>query len=301
MKTYLIILFTCLGINTMLSQDSLYVFTLKSGDVLNGKIISTSGIDSITIETNHFNIELSISQDIQSIISKPIYYGNNEISNTQDSIISAQKELLKVLTKQSEEISRQKEYDPIYNKHYPSPVWKIGKGVIAEGRSINDSSEPQLILPKSKGLYGTLSYGMLFGRNSFGSRINSSIHFGMGYKFNQKYMFHIGSGFDFVEGASMPFYFESQRYFNVKNFSLYGFANVGYNLYFPNWMMQREGQYYSAGIGTKKHINGEKFWGYRFEYRYVEQTEDHQNWIDGTSFIVSSKLHRLGFRLTYNF
>ena len=295
---------TCFGMNTLFSQDSLYVFTLKNGDVLNGKIISASGTDSITIETNYFNVSLSISQDVESMISKSVYENQKEKSSNstfQDSILTAQTELLDSLINYNEELTKQKESESSSKELYPAPVWKIGKGVVAQGRNVNEPFTPEYTLPKSKGIYGTMSYGLLFGRNSFGSRINSSLQFGMGYKFNEQYMFHVGTGFDFVEGASMPFYVEGQRHFHIKNMSLYGFANVGYNLYFPNWMIRREGQYYSLGIGTTKHINGEKFWGYRFEYRYVEQTEDHQNWIDGTSFVVRSRLNRFGVRLTYNF
>ena len=149
---------------------------------------------------------------------------------------------------------------PVYNykSKYPNGT--------AVGNSRHASNQPYVYNGRSK-FDADMSFSMMIGRGDWGLRVNSDVKLGVIWNFKPQLSFSAGTGLQWVEGFSFPFYFTTRYYLKDEARTPYFYGTASANNFTSSWT-RRTGSHYEIGLGILNQDNARSKTYVQAFYRY---------------------------------
>lgn len=161
---------------------------------------------------------------------------------------------------------------------------------------------------KSKGVYLSGGASMLFGNSGSSFDVNTGLNLQAGMIFNTKWIFGLGTGFDFIQGVYTPFYLETKYLLKDAKVSPYPVIRLGVNNKLNSWDGDHKSYSGSVGFGIQEYRNNGNVLGlevyYQLLYDKIENFGGGEIWIwdenPQSNITVIRNYHRFGLRVTYS-
>lgn len=165
---------------------------------------------------------------------------------------------------------------------------------------------------KTKGYYNVTNFGVLAGRDDWGTRYSFSLNTINGWKLNKRFGVGLGAGLEVINDASFfPLFGEGRFDLQHQGFSPFVSVYSGYALptqsrinSWPGELIRKGGFMAGGEIGIRNYISSNSAFVFGVGFRYMhlnEETADPWGWPEGTVIRSVHNLSRISIKMGFLF